>query len=69
MPTDDIQQRLDALEHKIDVIYVSVEKTRTYFLWTLIITIVVIVLPLVLMLFALPSLFSYYASIGSLGGF
>ena len=69
MPTDEIKQRIAALEQKIDAIYASVEKTRKYFQWTLIITIVVIVLPLVLMLFALPSFFSYYTSIGSLGGF
>jgi len=69
MPADEIQQRLAALEQKIDAIYASVEKTRKYFQWTLIITIVVIVLPLVLMLFALPSFFSYYTATGSLGGF
>ena len=68
MPTDDIKQRIEALERKIDAIYSSVEKTRKYFLWTLITTVVVIVLPLVLMLFALPSLFSYYATIDSLSG-
>ena len=68
MPPDDIKQHIEALERKIDAVYVSVEKTRKYSLWTLITTVVVIVLPLVLMLFALPSLFSYYATIDSLSG-
>jgi len=69
MPVDEIKQRIEVLEQKIDAIYASVEKTRKYFQWTLIITVAVIVLPLVLMVFALPSFFSYYSSIGSLGGF
>ena len=42
----DILEKLEAQEKKIDAIYISVEKTRKYFLWTLIITIVVIVLPI-----------------------
>ena len=43
----DLQEKLAAQEKKIDAIYVSVEKTRKYFLWTMVITIVVIVLPLI----------------------
>lgn len=43
----ELLQRLDAQEKKIDAIYVSVEKTRKYFQWTLIATIVMFVLPLI----------------------
>ncbi|MDQ5961515.1 MAG: hypothetical protein QG581_436 [Patescibacteria group bacterium] len=39
--------RLDAQNKKLDAIYVSVEKTRKYFQWTLIATIVMFVLPLI----------------------
>lgn len=39
--------RLDAQDKKLDAIYVSVEKTRKYFQWTLIATIVMFVLPLI----------------------
>jgi type II secretory pathway component PulF len=49
------------LKEKIDKIYISVEKTRKYFQWTLIITIVIVVLPLILMLFAIPSFISTYS--------
>lgn len=43
---------------KIDAIYASVEKTRKYFLWTLVITLVVIILPLIGMVFVLPTFIS-----------
>lgn len=56
------EQRLVALEQKIDAIYVSVEKTRKYFQWTMIITIVLFVLPLVGLVFAIPAFISSYTT-------
>ena len=50
----ELEQRLSAQENKLNQIYLSVEKTRKYFLWTLIITVVTIVLPLVALAFVLP---------------
>lgn len=49
-------KRIDEIEKKIDLIYSSVEKTRAYFKWTLIISIVVIVLPGIILLFLTPLL-------------
>lgn len=46
--------KLEALEKKIDAIYSSVEKTRKYFLWTLIITVVMIVLPIIGLVVVIP---------------
>lgn len=43
----ELAARLDAQEKKLDAIFVSVEKTRKYFQWTLIATIVMFVLPLI----------------------
>ena len=42
------QEEFQKLEHdkKVDEIYKSVEKTRKYFKWTLIVSLVVIILPL-----------------------
>jgi hypothetical protein len=51
---DDLASSANTQEKKIDDIYKSVEKTRKYFLWTLIITVVTIVLPLVGLLFVIP---------------
>ena len=56
MPED----RIAALEKKIDAMYVSVEKTRSYLLWTLVITVAVVVLPAIGLMFALPSFISSF---------
>jgi len=53
---EEILRKLTEQEVKIDAMYVSVEKLRKYFLWTLIITIVTVVLPLVAIIFAVPFL-------------
>lgn len=45
---------LDSLRKRIEEIYISVEKTRKYFLWTLIITIAMIVLPLIGLAIVIP---------------
>lgn len=51
-----ILKKIEEQEKKIDAIYVSVEKTRKYFLWTLIASIVMFVLPLIGLVFAIPFL-------------
>lgn len=56
----DTAQRLSKLEEKIEKIYVSVEKTRRYFLWTLIISVALVVLPAIGLVFALPAFMTNY---------
>lgn len=59
------QELFDKLEEqnkKIDAIYVSVEKTRKYFLWTLIITIATVVLPIIVLIILLPWLMNTLSS-------
>lgn len=51
---DEISKKLAELEAKTDAIYKSVEKTRRYFIWTLILSIVFFVLPLVALIFIIP---------------
>jgi type II secretory pathway component PulF len=62
-----LQAKLDALEKKIDAIYVSAEKTRKYIFWTAVVTIAVIVLPLLGLVFVIPQFLSYYSNIGNIG--
>ncbi|MCX6765671.1 MAG: hypothetical protein NT136_01785 [Candidatus Moranbacteria bacterium] len=50
----EILKKFEEQERKLEEIHSSVEKTRKYFLWTLIITVVTIVLPLVALVFILP---------------
>ena len=51
---ENIKKQLAEQNEKIEKIYSSVEKTRKYFLWTLIISVIVIILPLIGILFLLP---------------
>ncbi len=58
----DTETKLAELSQKIDAVYVSVEKTRKYLLWTLIGTVVAFVLPLIAALFIVPSFLSQYTA-------
>lgn len=51
---EEILKKLEEQQAKIDAIFVSVEKLRKYFLWTLVVTVVTIVLPLIALAFVLP---------------
>ncbi|KKU80773.1 MAG: hypothetical protein UY07_C0033G0002 [Parcubacteria group bacterium GW2011_GWA1_47_8] len=62
----EILARLAAQEVLLQKVYISAEKTRKYFLWTMIGTIVVVVLPLVGLMFVIPSFLSSYSSMLSI---
>ena len=62
----EIRQRLDLLQQKIDAVYVSAEKTRKYFLTIIVVSVVAFVLPLIGLLFAIPSFLSSYGDISGL---
>jgi hypothetical protein len=65
----EMQNKMAEMERKIDEIYVSVEKTRKYFLWTMIITVAVVVLPMIGLMFVIPSFLGNYTdTINTLGG-
>lgn len=51
----EIEKKLVMLEAKLDSTYQSVEKVRKYMLWTAIITVGVIVLPLLILPLFLPA--------------
>ena len=53
------------LERKIDAIYVSAEKTRKYFLGTLVVTVILFVLPLIGLVFAIPTFISTYSQLSA----
>lgn len=54
----EISNRLQAQEELLQKVYISVEKTRKYFMWTLIITLVLFFLPLLGLMFVLPNFIS-----------
>jgi CHASE3 domain sensor protein len=50
----EIRDRLAKIEERTEMIFRSAEKTRKYFMWTLIVTVVTIVLPAIGLLVAIP---------------
>ncbi len=59
----EILEKLKEQEEKIDKIYQSVERTRKYFLFTLIATAVMFVLPIIGLIFMIPKLLGLYSDI------
>lgn len=62
MEDAELRGKLAELEKKIDAVYISAEKTRKYFLTTMIVTLVLFVLPLIGLFFAIPTFLSTYTS-------
>ena len=62
----EISNKFEVLEKKIDAIYSSVEKTRKYFLLTLVITVAMIVLPILGFIIVIP-IFLSNLNLDSLG--
>ncbi len=58
----EILQKIQAQDEKLEKIYQSVEKTRKYFLWTAIGTLVAFFLPLIGLIFAVPFFLNSYAT-------
>ncbi len=61
----EILNRLRAQDELLQKIYTSAEKTRKYFMWTLIISVAVVVLPLLGLVFVIPT---FLATIGGAYG-
>lgn len=62
----EIQKQLAEQSQKLDAIFVSVEKTRKYFLVIMWVTIAMVVLPIFGLIFAIPVFLNSYVS--SMGG-
>lgn len=62
----EIKQQLNDQAEKIDAIYESVEKTRKYFLIIMWSTVAMIVIPGILLAFAIPAFINSYAGLSGL---
>jgi len=60
---EELRKRLDHQEELLKEIYLSTEKTRKYFLWTFIISLLVFILPLLGLILVLPKFLSTYSSL------
>lgn len=54
----EILNRLQVQEDLLRKVYISTEKTRKYFMWTLIVSVAVILLPLVGLMLVIPTFLS-----------
>ena len=61
-----MNRRLDVLEKKVDASFAAADKARRYLLFIMIASAVGFLLPLVGLLFAIPSFLSLYSSFGGL---
>lgn len=64
----ELAARLDVLEKKVDAAYAAADKVRKWMFWTGVVTVALIVLPLIGLVFALPSFFNYYTQVGNYSG-
>jgi hypothetical protein len=64
---EEILKKLQEQDDKITAIYKSVEKTRKYFLTTLIISLVMFVLPIIGLAFAIPTFLNTLTTVNQLG--
>ena len=63
---EELRTRFETLEKKVDATYQAAEKAKKYFQWILILTLAALLLPLLGLLFAIPSFLSVYSSIGNM---
>jgi len=57
---EDLKTKLEEQDRKLELIYEAVEKMRKYFLWTMIITIALIVIPVIGLAVVIPSFINNY---------
>ena len=66
MEAEELKKKFEEQALKIDAIYKSVEKTRKYFLMTIWITVIAVVVPIIGLAFVIPSFMNNYVK--TLGG-
>jgi type IV secretory pathway component VirB8 len=63
---EEILKKMEEQDKKLQEIYRSVEKMRKFFFWTVVISVVFIVLPLIALVFIIPQFLSSF-DLNSLG--
>ena len=64
---NEILKKIEEQGRRIEEIFVSVEKTRKYFLWTLIISVAFVVLPIIGLIFVIPQFLNTLNTASGLG--
>lgn len=66
MLDQETSEALKKLDEKIEKVYDSVERTRKYMLWSLIMQVAVVLLPLVVLMLAVPFILTSLSNISNL---
>lgn len=61
----DIAAKLEEIAENQRQVYVAVEKTRKYMLWSFIMQLAVVLLPLIVLMFAIPFMLSTFSNLSS----
>lgn len=64
---NEILKKLEEQGRRIEEIFISAEKTRKYFLWTLIISVALVVFPLIGLMLVIPQFMNTLNMAGGLG--
>ena len=64
---NEILKKIEEQGRRIEEIFVSVEKTRKYFLWTLIISVAFVVLPIIGLMLVIPQFLNNLDAVSGLG--
>ena len=64
---NEILKKIEEQGRRIEEIFVSAEKTRKYFLWTLIISVAFVVLPIIGLIFVIPQFLNTLNTASGLG--
>ncbi|MDE1988593.1 MAG: hypothetical protein KGI39_02740 [Patescibacteria group bacterium] len=64
---NEILKKVEEQGRRIEEMFLSVEKTRKYFLWTLIVSAAFIVLPIIGLMFVIPQFMNTLSGVGSFG--
>ena len=64
---NEILKKIEEQGRRIEEIFVSVEKTRKYFLWTLIISVAFVILPIIGLMLVTPQFFNNLDAVSGLG--
>jgi len=64
LTNEDLIKKLDGLEQKMDESTRQITSLRRYFMWTLIISAAVVILPIIGLIIAIPQFLSTYQGLG-----
>lgn len=62
MEADVVMRKMEEQDRKLEALLVSVEKTRKYFLWSMIAQLALFLLPLIGLMFAIPFFLSTFSN-------